>query len=73
MKSAYSTVTLGYRPFDIVSGPIDEVIAQVVIERKPELSYVPMGAPQAESQIVSGVYQLERGAPGGWPNGPRFC
>ncbi|MCW5977174.1 MAG: glycosyltransferase family 39 protein [Bryobacteraceae bacterium] len=61
VKSAYSTVTLGYRPFDFVLGPIDEVVAQAVVERKPELSYLPMNAPEAESQIVSGVYQLEDG------------
>ncbi len=61
-RSAYSTVTLGYRPFDVVREPIDQVRAEVVLERKPALSYLPMNAPQAESQIVSGVYKLENGA-----------
>lgn len=61
VRSAYSTVTLGYRPFDIVFGPIDVVRAEVVVERKPQLSYLPMNAPAAETQIVSGIYELERG------------
>jgi len=62
-KSAYSTVTQGYRPFDIVFGPIDRVKAEIVIERKPRLSYLPMKAPAAAEQIVSGIYDLEDG---GW-------
>ena len=61
-RSAYSTVTLGYRPFDLVRGPIDDVRAEIVVERKPELSYLPMSAPEAGRQIVSGVYQLESGS-----------
>lgn len=61
-RSAYSTVTLGYRPFDVVFGPIDEVRAEIVVERDPELAYLPMNAGEAESQIVSGVYQLESGS-----------
>ncbi len=61
-RSAYSTVTQGYRPFDIVRGPLDEVTAQMVIAQPPVLSYLPMNAPEAEHQIVSGIYQLESGA-----------
>ncbi len=61
-KSAYSTVTLGYRPFDVVPGPIDRVRAEVVVERQPALSFLPMNAPEAENQIVSGIYKLEDGA-----------
>ena len=61
-RSAYSTVTQGYRAFDVVFGPVDRVTAQVVIEREPVLSYLPMNAPEAESQIASGIYQLEDGA-----------
>jgi hypothetical protein len=37
--------------------------AEIVLERRPELSYLPMGAAE-ESQIVSGVYQ-PRAANGG--------
>lgn len=61
VRSAYSTVTLGYRPFDLGRGPVDEVTAELVVEQKPVLEWFPMGAPEAESQIISGVYQLEGG------------
>jgi len=59
-KSAYST-TMGLRPFDISTAPIDRVRAETVIERKPTLSVLPMNAPEAAQQIVSGVYALENG------------
>lgn len=61
VRSAYSTVTLGYRPFDLGWGPVDEVTAELVVEQKPVREWLPMGAPEAESQIISGVYQLEGG------------
>ncbi len=60
-RSAYSTVSLGLRPFDIHSGPIDRLRASLVLEHKPALSYLPMDAPEADQQIVSGIYQLEGG------------
>jgi Dolichyl-phosphate-mannose-protein mannosyltransferase len=56
-RSAYSTVDRGYLPFDISTGPIDRVRAEIVVEREPKLSYVVMTAPEAEQQLVSGVYQ----------------
>jgi hypothetical protein len=58
-RSAYSTASMGLRPFDLSSGPIDHVHAAVVVERKPALSYLPMNAPEAAQQIVSGIYELE--------------
>ncbi len=58
-KSGYSTATYGYRPFDVSSGPIDRVRAQVVIERVPTASYLTMNSPDAPGQIVSGLYELE--------------
>ncbi len=58
-RSAYSTASFGLRPFDLVRGPIDVVRADAVIERPPALEYLPMNAPEAEQQIVSGIYQLE--------------
>ena len=60
-RSAYSTTMLGLRPFDISRAPIDQVSARLMIQRKPALTDLPMNAPQAEQQIVSGVYQLESG------------
>jgi hypothetical protein len=60
-RSAYSTDTLGLRPFDICTRPIDVVSAAVVVERKPALAYLPMSVPEAGQQIVSGLYELEGG------------
>jgi hypothetical protein len=61
-RSAYSTSSLGLRPFDIHTAPVDEVTAQVVVERKPEAEFLQMNAPEAPRQIVSGVYDLEQDA-----------
>ena len=60
-KSAYSTTLFGLRPFDISTGAIDRVRAEAAVERKPVLSDLPMNAPEAEQQIVSGIYSLEGG------------
>ena len=60
-KSGYSTASRGLRPFDVDTGPIDRVHADVVVERRPTLEFVPMGAPEAAQQIVSGIYKLEEG------------
>src|SRR5262249_36566121 len=59
-KSGYST-TMGLRPFDISTGPIDRVLAETVLEKKPVLSILPMSAPDAAQQIVSGIYSVENG------------
>jgi hypothetical protein len=59
-RSAYSSAGLGLRPFDISRGPIDFVRADIVVERKPTLAYLPMNAPESAQQIVSGVYELEQ-------------
>ena len=58
-RSAYTRVDRGYLPFDISGGPIDRVRAEVVVERSPTLQYLPMNAPEAAQQLVSGVYALE--------------
>ena len=58
-RSAYSTTLFGLRPFDISTGPIDRVRAQVVIERKPERTRLLMNEAAAASQIVNGIYELE--------------
>jgi hypothetical protein len=60
-RSAYSATMLGLRPFDISRAPIDELRADLMIERKPTLTDLPMNAPEADRQIVGGVYQLESG------------
>jgi 4-amino-4-deoxy-L-arabinose transferase-like glycosyltransferase len=58
-RSAWSTVSLGLRPFDISAGVIDRVRADVVVAQAPVLEYLPMNAPEADSQIASGIYKLE--------------
>lgn len=58
-RSAYSTADRGLLPFDISSGPIDRVRAEVVVEREPKLEYLTMNAPEADQQLASGVYALE--------------
>ncbi|HEX5229359.1 MAG TPA: glycosyltransferase family 39 protein [Bryobacteraceae bacterium] len=60
-RAAYSTTMFGLRPFDISLAPIDQLSAELMIERKPSLTDLPMNAPKADQQIVSGVYQLESG------------
>lgn len=60
-KSGYSDASAGVLPFDVRGGAVDRVRLERVIERKPTLSYVPMGAAEAEQHLLSGVYQLEDG------------
>jgi hypothetical protein len=60
-RAAYSTTLFGLRPFDISLAPIDQVRAEIMLERKPELTYLAMSAPQAVQQIAGGIYQLESG------------
>jgi hypothetical protein len=57
--SGYSTVSRGFWPFGISAGLIDRVRAVEVAERHPTLAYLPMNAPEAADQIVSGIYSLE--------------
>src|SRR5205823_5214295 len=60
-RSAYSTAQFGLRPFDMSTGPIDRLAAELFVEAKPELEHLPMNAPHAGRQIVSGIYELEDG------------
>jgi len=60
-RAAYSTTMLGLRPFDFSLAPMDQLTAELMIERKPTLTDLPMNAPEAQQQIVTGVYQLEGG------------
>ncbi|MGI8741829.1 MAG: ArnT family glycosyltransferase [Bryobacteraceae bacterium] len=59
--SGYSAASFGLRPFDIATGVIDQVRAESVREAKPEREDLPMNAPDAARQIVSGIYDLENG------------
>jgi hypothetical protein len=57
--SAYSTHAFGLRAFDISAQPVDVVSVSQVAERAPQLSFLPMNAPEVSFQIASGVYGLE--------------
>ncbi|HWB84833.1 MAG TPA: glycosyltransferase family 39 protein [Bryobacteraceae bacterium] len=59
--SGYSTVSRGFWPFGISSGPIDRLSAVMIAERHPALVYLPMNDRAAADQLVSGVYSLEAG------------
>jgi hypothetical protein len=48
-RSAYSKIDRGYLPFDVSTGPIDRVRAEVVVARNPQLTYLQMNAPEADS------------------------
>ena len=55
-RSAYSVASArGLLPFEISSGPIDRVRADMVVQRKPELSWIDPKDPHAAAQIVSGI------------------
>lgn len=60
-RSAYSASSRGLLPFDIATGPIDEIRADIAIA--PTLSYLDPHDPQAKSQIVSGWF------PDSWTTG----
>jgi hypothetical protein len=61
VKSGYSSVGFGLRPFDITTAPADVVTLSVITVRAPELEWLPMTSKAAEWQLVSGVYTLENG------------
>ena len=57
--SAYSSHANGLRAFDVSTQPADTVTAVQIVERAPQLSFVPMNAPEVSFQIASGVFALE--------------
>lgn len=57
--SGYSSVDKGFLPFGISTSPIDRVTAVRVVEAQPTLTLLPMNAPEATQQIVSGLYAQE--------------
>jgi hypothetical protein len=61
-QSGYSDASRGLWPFGLSNGIIDRLRADLVMERHPTREYLPMNAPEAAEQIVSGIYQLEGGA-----------
>ena len=58
-RSTYSTHEGGFRAFDISTEPADVVTAVQIVERAPQLSFVPMNAPEVSFQLATGVYELQ--------------
>ncbi len=63
--SGYSTTSKGLLPYDVRGGVIDRVHAYVLRAQDPQLADLSMGAKEADSQIVSGIFPSE-GAPWRW-------
>jgi hypothetical protein len=59
--SGYSSISRGFEPFGIGDDLVDRIHADVYKEAKPTVTDLPMNAPEAETQIVSGIYGLEEG------------
>jgi hypothetical protein len=58
--SGYSTVDEGYLPFGISTGPVDRVMARLVMERHATQEYLTISAPEAAEQVVSGIFPADR-------------
>jgi hypothetical protein len=59
-RSAYSSAAGGLLPFEISTGPVDRVRADIVVDRKPVLSYLNPKDSQAPAHVLSGLF------PDGW-------
>jgi hypothetical protein len=55
-RPAYSSSARGLLPFEISRAPADRVRAEVVLERKAELSYLDPRDPKARAQVLSGLF-----------------
>ena len=55
-RSAFSSAARGLLPFEISYEPVDRVRAEVILERKAELSYLDPRDPHAAPQLLSGLY-----------------
>jgi hypothetical protein len=68
-RSGYSNVDKGFLPFEISNAPVDRVRAEQVVKREPTREDLPMNAPEAQEQIVSGIYSIEDGNAWRWMSG----
>ena len=59
--SGYSDMNRGFAPFGLGTSLVDRIHADVYKEAKPTVTDLPMNAPEADAQIVSGLYELEEG------------
>jgi hypothetical protein len=55
--SGFSDASAGLWPFGVSSGVIDRVTAYSIGERHVTREFLPMDAPEAREQIVSGIYE----------------
>jgi hypothetical protein len=60
-SSGYSDMNRGFTPFGIGTGLVDRIHADVYKEAKATLTDLPMNAPEADAQIISGLFGLEPG------------
>jgi 4-amino-4-deoxy-L-arabinose transferase-like glycosyltransferase len=57
-RSAYSSASLhGLLPFEISTAPIDRVRAEIVLDRKPELTFLDPRDPRSKAQVVGGLFE----------------
>ena len=59
--TGYSTISNGFAPFGIGDDLVDRIHADIYKEARPTLTDLPMNAPEAAAQIVSGIFDLEGG------------
>jgi hypothetical protein len=64
--SGYSTADKGFLPFGISTGAIDRVRADILVAKQATREYLPMDAPDADDQIISGVYGREGSSSWRW-------
>jgi len=67
-RSGFSTASEGLLPYDFRGGLIDRIHAYEVVKQNPKLTVLSLGALEADSQIVSGIYGPEAG-PWRWTAG----
>ncbi len=58
-RSSFAAVSFGMRPFDFNRGAVDRLTFSEVVAVEPRLTWLPMNAPEAEWQVLGGVYGLE--------------
>ncbi len=58
--SGYSSIDKGLLPFGIGRDLVDRIHGDIYKEAKPTLMDLPMNAPEASAQILSGIYDLEQ-------------
>lgn len=57
-RSAYSSASFhGLLPFEISTAPIDRVRAEIVLDRKPELTFLDPRDPRSKAQVVGGLFE----------------